>query len=180
MRGWLYLIRNGDLYKIGITKNFDNRMRQLNPDDVLAKLYTSNFEKLEKELHIRYKKYRIPQTEYFRLKNRHINEIKQRFSKLEYSMFIIAGIFINSLLIILLISFLLFIILSLNINDINIVIHKSLLFMERIILGLSIPSLFVHSGKFLSFFSEFKYRLLRLIVFILFALVFRITYVFLQ
>ena len=76
MRGWLYLIRNRDLYKIGITKNFDNRMRQLKPDNVIIKLYTKDFLKLERELHNRYKKYRIPQTEYFRLKDYHLKEIK--------------------------------------------------------------------------------------------------------
>ena len=69
MSGWLYLIRNRDLYKIGITKNFENRMRQLKPDNVVAKFYTPDFMKLERELHNRYKKFRIPQTEYFRLKN---------------------------------------------------------------------------------------------------------------
>ena len=59
MTGWLYLIRNRDLYKIGITKNFKNRMRQLKPDEVLAKLKTADFIKLEKEFHHRYKKFRI-------------------------------------------------------------------------------------------------------------------------
>ena len=43
MSGWLYLIRNRDLYKIGITKNIDNRMRQLKPDYIVAKLYTNDF-----------------------------------------------------------------------------------------------------------------------------------------
>ena len=69
MSGWLYLIRNRDLYKIGITKNFENRMRQLKPDNIVAKFYTADFVKLERELHNTYKKLRIPQTEYFRLKN---------------------------------------------------------------------------------------------------------------
>ena len=77
MSGWLYLIRNRDLYKIGITKNFENRMRQLKPDNVVAKFYTAEFVKLERELHNRYKKFRIPQTEYFRLENSHVKEIKQ-------------------------------------------------------------------------------------------------------
>ena len=77
MKGWLYLIRNRDLYKIGITKNFENRMRQLKPDNVVAKFYTADFVKLERELHNRYKKFRIPQTEYFRLENSHVKEIKQ-------------------------------------------------------------------------------------------------------
>ena len=79
MSGWLYLIRNRDLYKIGITKNFENRMKQLKPDNVVAKFYTDDFVKLERELHNRYKNLRIPQTEYFRLENFHIKEIKKEF-----------------------------------------------------------------------------------------------------
>ena len=83
MSGWLYLIRNKDLYKIGITKNIEKRMRQLKPDNVISKLYTRDYQKLEKELHNRYKKFRIPQTEYFRLKDYHLKEIKQRFYTLK-------------------------------------------------------------------------------------------------
>ena len=75
MSGWLYLIRNRDLYKIGITKNFDKRMRQLKPDKVVSKLYTCEFVKLERELHLRYKKYRIPQTEYFMLTSKQVLEV---------------------------------------------------------------------------------------------------------
>ena len=180
MSGWLYLIRNKDLYKIGITKNFDNRMRQLKPDNVVTKLYTRDFMKLERELHNRYKKYRIPQTEYFRLKNYHLNEIKQRISKLDYPISKVFWIFIKSLLLILLIFFLIFIFISLNINEINIIVLNSLLLMERISFGLSFLSLFLHSGKYLSFRSELKYRILRLIVFILFSFLFRIASVLLQ
>ena len=95
MSGWLYLIRNRDLYKIVITKNIENRMRQLKPDNVVAKLYTQDFFKLERELHNRYKKFRIPQTEYFRLENCHLKEIKQRICKLDYPIGITLGIFIR-------------------------------------------------------------------------------------
>ena len=79
MSGWLYLIRNGDLYKIGITKNFERRMRQLKPDKVVTKFYSADFLKLERELHNRYKQVRIPQTEYFRLEDYQVKEIKKRF-----------------------------------------------------------------------------------------------------
>ena len=82
MSGWLYLIRNRDLYKIGITKNFENRMRQLKPDNVIAKLYSNDFLKLERELHKRYKKFRIPQTEYFRLDDYHLKEINKVYPNL--------------------------------------------------------------------------------------------------
>ncbi len=180
MSGWLYLIRNRDLYKIGITKNLENRMRQLKPDNVVGKLYTRDFLKLERELHNRYKKFRIPQTEYFRLEDNHLNEIKQRIFKLEYPLSIYLQIFIKSLLLIILIFFLLFLLLFLNINDNNIILLKSLLWMERITFGYSFISLFVYSGKYLSFLNELKYRFSRLIVFIIFSYIFRIASVFLQ
>ena len=180
MSGWLYLIRNRDLYKIGITKNFNNRMRQLKPDTVVARLYTSDFVKLERELHVRYKKFRIPQTEYFRLKDHHINEINQIISKHDYPMSLVLEVFIKSLLFILLIFFLLFFFISLNINDINITILKSLLWMERISFGLSFLSIFVHSNKYLSFIGELKYRLSRLIIYILFTFIFRLAFISFQ
>ena len=176
MSGWLYLIKNRDLYKIGITKNFDKRMRQLKPDNVVSKLYTSNFLILEKELHNRYKKYRIPQTEYFRLEDYHLKEIKQRISKLDYSMSTIIEIFFKSLLIVILISIFIFLFISLNFIDTNIVVRKSLFWMQRITFGYSFASLLFNSGKYLGFLSELKYRFSRLIVFIIFAFLFKIAY----
>ena len=175
MNGWLYLIKNRDLYKIGITKNFKKRMQQLKPDSVIAKLYSRDFIKLERELHNRYKKYRIPQTEYFRLNVDHVNEIKQRVCTHEYPISMILVIFIKSLLFTLLIFTLMFITISLTVNDINLIIIETLLWMERILFGLSFLSIFVHSGKYLCFFSELKYRVSRLIIYILFAYIFRIA-----
>ena len=180
MSGWVYLIRNRDLYKIGITKNLDKRMRQLKPDNVVTSVYTSDFVKLERELHNRYKKFRIPQTEYFRLKEYHLHEIKQIITKFDYPMTIILVIFLKSLLFILLILALLIIIISLYVNDINTIIINSALFMEKISFGLSFLSIFIHSGKYLSFMSELKYRFSRLIVFNIFGLFFRIASIFLQ
>ena len=126
MSGWLYLIRNRDLYKIGITKNFENRMKQLKPDNVVAKFYTADFVELERELHNRYKKLRIPQTEYFRLEQHHLKEIKQRNSELAYPMSITLWIFIKSLLLILLIFSLILIFISLILKDINNNIRKKI------------------------------------------------------
>ncbi len=180
MTGWLYLIRNRDLYKIGITKNFENRMRQLKPDKVIAKLYTTNFVKLERELHKRYKKYRIPQTEYFRLKDYHLKEIRKRISKLDFSISLILGILIKSIFFTILIFLLTLIFLSLNINDKDIIILKSIKLMETILFGYSLLSIFFHSGLYLSFFSELKYRLSRSSFFILFAFFFRIASFFLE
>ena len=175
MSGWLYIIRNRDLYKIGITKNFENRMRQLKPDNVVAKFYTADFVKLERELHNRYKKMRIPQTEYFRLKNSHIKEIKKRINILNYPLSLTFGICIKSILLLLFIFFLTLLVISLYINDLNMAISKSLFWIERISFGLAFISLFVNSGKYLSFLNELKYRSTRLIIFILFSLLFRLA-----
>ena len=175
MSGWLYLIRNRDLYKIGITKNFENRMRQLKPDNVVAKFYTPDFLKLERELHYRYKKFRIPQTEYFRLENTHIKEIKKRISILNYPLTLTFGICLKSILLLFLIFFLSLVVISLYINDLNIAISKSLFWSERISFGLAFISLFVYSGKYLSFWNEFKYRSTKLIIFILFSFLFRLV-----
>ena len=67
MNGFVYLIRNKDLYKIGITQNLDQSMSQLKPNEIISVLKTENYEQIEKDLHQRYKEVRIPQTEYFRL-----------------------------------------------------------------------------------------------------------------
>ena len=175
MSGWLYVIRNKDIYKIGITKNFENRMRQLKPDNVVAKFYTADFVKLERELHNRYKKFRIPQTEYFRLENSHIKEIKQTISILSYPLSLTIGICIKSILLLLFIFFLTLLVISLYINDLNMAISNSLSCIERISFGLAFISLFVNSGKYLSFCNELKYRSTRLIIFILFSFLFRLA-----
>ncbi|WP_269624884.1 GIY-YIG nuclease family protein [Prochlorococcus marinus] len=178
MSGWLYLIRNRDLYKIGITKNFENRMRQLKPDNVVAKFYTADFVKLEREFHNRYKKFRIPQTEYFRLENSHVKEIKQRIYILNYPLSLTFGICIKSILLLLLFFFLTVVIVSLYVNDLNMVIYKSLFWIKRISFGLAFISLFVNSGKYLSFWNELKYRSTRLIIFLFFSFLFRLAAIF--
>ena len=178
MSGWLYLIRNRDLYKIGITKNFENRMRQLKPDKVVAKFYTTDFVKLERELHHRYKKFRIPQTEYFRLENSHVKEIKQRIYILNYPLSLTFGICIKSILLLLLFFFLTVVVISMYVNDFSIVTYKSLFWIERISFGLAFISLFVYSGKYLSFWNELKYRSTRLIIFLFFSFLFRLAAIF--
>ena len=178
MSGWLYLIRNRDLYKIGITKNFENRMRQLKPDNVVAKFYTADFVKLERELHKRYKKLRIPQTEYFRLENSHIKEIKKRIYILNYPLSLTFGICIKSILLLLLFFFLTVVVISLYVNDLSIATYKSLFWIERISFGVAFISLFAYSGKYLSFWNELKYRSTRLIIFIFFSFLFRLAAIF--
>tara|TARA_B100001250_G_C19653774_1_gene723910 strand:- start:251 stop:799 length:549 start_codon:yes stop_codon:yes gene_type:complete len=175
MSGWLYLIKNGDLYKIGITKNIQNRMRQLKPDAVVTKLYSNNFKQLERELHKRYKKVRIPQTEYFRLNHFQIREIKQRISDFYYPKGISFVILKNSFSLIALIFLLILILNYFIIKDINNIFLMSLLWMEMVSFFLSVISLFIKSNKYLSFLHELKFRLTRLCFYIIFAFIFKFS-----
>ena len=173
MNGWLYLIKNGDLYKIGITRNFENRMRQLKPDSVIAKLYSAEYRKLEKEFHKRYNNVRIPQTEYFRLSNRNIIEIKRRISKFYYPSRIFIDVFLNSISFLLVILFIVLFASFLTNNDINGVLLISFKWMENISFYLSFCSLFFNSNKYFSLFNELKFRSSRFCILILFSLFFR-------
>ena len=173
IRGWLYLIKNGDLYKIGITRNFEKRMLQLKPDNVIAKLYSSNFRELERELHKKYKSVRIPQTEYFRLDHSQVGEIKKGISRSSLSKANILLVFGKSLLFLLFIYSIIIFLLSLSINDMNVVVFRSLLWMEGISFGVSILSFFYQSDLYLGLFNELKFRLSRSCVFLLFGFLFK-------
>ena len=72
--GFVYLIRNKDLFKIGITVSMQRRMKELKPDEVVAVKQAANMRGIEKLLHKRYKHQRIPQTEYFRLSSDEVSE----------------------------------------------------------------------------------------------------------
>ena len=76
--GFVYLIRNQDIFKIGITENLLNRMSQLEPDEIIDVIKCSNFRELEKDLHREYKECRIPQTEYFRLDENQLIEVSKK------------------------------------------------------------------------------------------------------
>ena len=171
--GWLYLIRNGDLYKIGITKNIKKRMYQLQPDYIVAKLYINEFKQLEKELHKKYKSVRVPQTEYFRLNSLQVKDIKKRISCLYYPKNLNLIILLNSTLFTLLIFSLLLTLLEFFIKDIHITFLVSLLIMEKFTYLLSFYSLFIRSNKYLSFLNELKFRIIRSLCFVLIGIVIR-------
>ncbi len=76
--GYVYLIRNGDLHKIGRTDNLEQRMKQLQPDEVVQVLPTDRSHDIELELHRKLKQYRLPQTEYFRLTEENVNMARLR------------------------------------------------------------------------------------------------------
>ena len=71
----VYLIKNGDLYKIGRTDNLKRRLKQLQPCTVIQTLETNRSRDLEYELHQKYKSKRLPQTEYFRLTPSEADEV---------------------------------------------------------------------------------------------------------
>lgn len=72
--GFVYFIRNGELYKIGITENLLRRVKELNPDEILNVVRCINYKELERKLHEHFKHKRVPQTEYFRLDPRQVDE----------------------------------------------------------------------------------------------------------
>ena len=80
-KGFVYLIRNDDIYKIGITDNLLRRFNQLKPDEILNVVRCSNYQSLEKELHKIFKNCRIPQTEYFRLDKNQIEQVNIEMTK---------------------------------------------------------------------------------------------------
>ena len=173
MNGWLYLIKNGDLYKIGITKNLKNRMRKLKPDCVIAKLYSNKFKQLERELHKRYKTVRIPQTEYFRLERWQVNEIIKIINKYYSTKTLIFKIFKEVSCLLLILFLVVSLSLSLVISDINYMLFVSVLVMEKISFILVIISILTKSNLCKNIINDFQYRFFELIVFIFYGLFFR-------
>ena len=79
--GFVYFIKNEDIYKIGITDNLMRRLNQLKPDEVINTVRCTNYETLEKQLHKKFKKQRIPQTEYFRLTQNLVQQVNEEMTK---------------------------------------------------------------------------------------------------
>lgn len=71
--GFVYLGRNGELHKIGITRRLEARLRTLKFDEVICTTYVDGHRDLERSLHARFKHCRIPQTEYFRLTEQEVS-----------------------------------------------------------------------------------------------------------
>ena len=65
--GFVYFVRNDEIYKFGITDNLLRRLKELKPDEILNSVRCSNYQEIEKKMHAHFKEKRIPRTEYFRL-----------------------------------------------------------------------------------------------------------------
>ena len=84
--GYLYVIKSKsvpNLYKIGITKDWDNRSKQLRLKQKTTAKYLANFDseierQIEKDLHICYSQFRLPQSEWFLLDYLQLDELKNK------------------------------------------------------------------------------------------------------
>ncbi len=65
--GFLYIIKNGALTKIGITVDIQRRMKELKPDRIYQVVKLPRERELEKKLHRLFADKRLPGSEYFSL-----------------------------------------------------------------------------------------------------------------
>ena len=79
-KGWVYLIKSKDRYKIGQTANLLRRMNQLKAadktNDLIHAVRCESFLELEKELHSLYDQYRYQGSEIFNLNCIQIDEVQ--------------------------------------------------------------------------------------------------------
>ena len=79
--GFVYFVRNKDLYKIGKTNNMLRRMKQLKADELLDSVRCSNYHQLERQVQAQFKAVRIPQTEYYRLNKEQVKKVYELLRK---------------------------------------------------------------------------------------------------
>lgn len=80
--GFVYFIRNKDIYKIGITVDLLRRMAELSPDEILNVVRCTNYFDVESAIHKKFSEARLPQSEYFRLNSEQIEKVHQMMLKL--------------------------------------------------------------------------------------------------
>ena len=80
--GFVYFVRNDEIYKIGITDNLLRRISELKPDEIINVVRCVNYKDLEKKLHSKFKSSRIPQTEYFRLDQGEVSLVNELMTDL--------------------------------------------------------------------------------------------------
>ncbi len=81
MIGYVYLVRNGNLFNLGWTTNLEKRLNELNPDEIVATLQTAQPEKFAARLQSQYSEVRLPLSEYFRLNNFQLSDCKATLLK---------------------------------------------------------------------------------------------------
>ena len=81
MSSFVYLIRNGDLYKIGTTNNLQSQITLLKPDEIIKTLEVKDPNSLEARLFRRYKSTRVPDSNYFRLSAKQLSDCKKQLGQ---------------------------------------------------------------------------------------------------
>ena len=81
MSSYVYLIRNGDLYKIGIANNLQREITLLKPDEIIKTIEVAHPKSLEARLFRRYKANRVPDSNYFRLSKDQLNDCKNQLGE---------------------------------------------------------------------------------------------------
>ena len=77
MSGFVYLMKNGDLYKLGCTTNLKSESIKMKPGEIISSFKTNDPKSFEVRLLRLYKKKRIPDTNYFRLSESEVNNCKK-------------------------------------------------------------------------------------------------------
>ena len=77
MSGFVYLMKNGDLYKLGCTTNLKSEASKMKPGEIVSSFKTSDPKSFEVRLLRLYKKKRIPDTNYFRLSQSEVDNCKK-------------------------------------------------------------------------------------------------------
>ena len=77
MSGFVYLMKNGDLYKLGCTTNLKSEAIKMRPGEIISSFKTNDPQSFEVRLLKLYKKKRIPDTNYFRLSESEVDNCKR-------------------------------------------------------------------------------------------------------
>ena len=77
MSEFVYLMKNGDLYKLGCTSNLESESSKFKPGDIISSFKTKDHKSFEARLLRIYKKRRIPDTNYFRLSEAEVENCKK-------------------------------------------------------------------------------------------------------
>ena len=77
MLEFVYLMKNGDLYKLGCTKNLESESSKMKPGKIISSCKTKDPKAFEARLLRLYTKKRIPDTNYFRLSESEVVNCKK-------------------------------------------------------------------------------------------------------
>ena len=77
MSEFVYLMKNGDLYKLGCTSDLKSEASKMKPGEIISTFKTNDPKSFQVRLLRLYKKKRIPDTNYFRLSESEVNNCRK-------------------------------------------------------------------------------------------------------